>query len=92
MRESEIENYLVRRVVAVDGIAFKFSSPARRGVPDRVCLFPGGRLILVEVKAPGKKCTALQLKEHERFRALGQDVRVIDSKEGVDALVAEVMK
>jgi hypothetical protein len=38
-----------------------------------------------ELKAPGKKPTDGQLREHERLRALGFVVRVIDTKEGVDA-------
>lgn len=38
----------------------------------------------VELKATGEKPTDGQLREHARLRALGFDVRVIDSKEGVD--------
>lgn len=40
----------------------------------------------VELKAPGKVPTAVQLREHERMRKMGQRVLVIDSFEKVDAL------
>jgi hypothetical protein len=54
-------------------------------VPDRIVTLPGGRIIFVEVKAPGKKPTELQHRDHERRRALGCDVRVIDSMEDARA-------
>lgn len=46
------------------------------------------KTIFVELKAPGEKPTTLQLREHERMRAMGQTVVVIDSIEGVDDLLA----
>lgn len=86
MSEKLVEQALVSRVKAMGGIPFKFTSPGRRSVPDRLCLLPGGRVIFVECKAPGKRATELQTREHERLRALGFDVRVIDSKEAALAL------
>ena len=41
---------------------------------------PGGRLVCVECKAPGKPPRVDQLREHERLRALGFNVVVLDSK------------
>lgn len=37
------------------GWAVKFSSPGLDGMPDRLVLFPGGKLGFVELKAPGKR-------------------------------------
>lgn len=84
MLERFIEAYLVKRVKEAGGIAYKFTSPQRRSVPDRLVLLPGGRVEFVETKATGRKPTPMQLREHERLRALGFVVRVIDSKEQVD--------
>lgn len=81
MREREIEAALVARVESLGGLCEKFTSPSRRGVPDRICWMPGGRVVLVECKAPGARPTRLQHRDHERRRALGFDVRVIDSLE-----------
>lgn len=88
MLEKDIESYLVKRVRANGGEAYKFSSPARRGVPDRIVILPTGRVVFVELKAPGKTATKLQEKEHARLSNLGQEVLVIDSKEACDALCA----
>lgn len=90
MRERDIENYLRDQIKTVGGIAYKWTSPGNNGVPDRIVALPGGRIVFVELKAPGGKPTALQLNQHKCLRALGCDVRVIDSKEQVDALLREL--
>jgi hypothetical protein len=90
MREKDIESHLQKKVKAIGGIAYKFESPGNAGVPDRLVLLPGGRIVFIELKAPGKKPTVLQTKQQNRIRALGNDVRVIDSKEGVDGFIREV--
>ncbi|MDX1486595.1 MAG: VRR-NUC domain-containing protein [Acidiferrobacterales bacterium] len=84
MLERDIERYLVRRIKALGGMAEKFTSPGKRSVPDRIVTLPGGRILFVEMKAPGKKPTENQRRDHERRRALGCEVMVIDAKEGVD--------
>lgn len=91
MRERDIETYLRARVKAAGGRAYKFVSPGNSGVPDRIVIMPGGRVVFVELKAPGKKPTELQKYQQERLRALGCDVRVIDSREGVDELIEGLM-
>jgi hypothetical protein len=88
LRERDIEAYLVERVKARGGVAYKFVSPGRRGVPDRLVMLPGGVLLFVELKAPGKKAEAHQLREHKRLRDMGQKVVVVDSLESVDGLLA----
>jgi|TARA_R110000782_G_scaffold22241_1_gene59236 hypothetical protein len=85
MLEKDIENALVRRVKTLGGMCEKFTSPGRRSVPDRIITMPGGRIVFVELKNTGKKPTALQLRDHDRRRALGCDVRVIDNMEDVNA-------
>lgn len=87
MRERDIEQYLGLRVKAMGGISYKFTSPGRVGVPDRIVALPDSRLVFVELKAPGKKPEAHQLREHARLRALGQRVEVIDSLAGVEGLL-----
>lgn len=79
MLEKDIERMFCARVEALGGLALKFTSPQRRNVPDRVVLSPGGVAAFVELKAPGKKPTQGQLREHERLRALGFRVDVIDN-------------
>ncbi|MBE5253379.1 VRR-NUC domain-containing protein [Mixta mediterraneensis] len=80
IRESTIEKHLVAEVKKAGGIAYKFVSPGRRAVPDRLVLLPGGRAVFIECKAPGEKPRPEQLREHERLQALGFSVVVLDSK------------
>lgn len=103
MRESEIEAHLVKRVKAEGGEVRKVQWIGRRGAPDRLVLLPlrvfdwgdmGERpyprqpeAIWVELKAPGKKPEPHQEREHQRLRAMGQRVEVIDSIEGVERLL-----
>jgi hypothetical protein len=84
VRESTIEKHLVEQVKAAGGMAPKFKSPGRRNVPDRLVLLPGARISFVELKATDQFPSDAQEREHARLRALGFDVRVIDSKEGVN--------
>ena len=85
MLEKQIEAAFTKRVKELGGMSEKFTSPGRRSVPDRIVTMPGGRIIFVELKAPGKKPTDAQLRDHEKRRRLGCDVRVIDNMESARA-------
>lgn len=80
--ERQIEATLVATIRHAGGRAYKFSSPARRGVPDRLCVLPGTRVLFVECKRPGQAPTTLQARELSYLRGLGFDCRVIDSMDG----------
>ncbi|USS45109.1 hypothetical protein NFI99_26325 [Burkholderia glumae] len=90
MLEKTVEAYLVERVRALGGTAYKFTSPARASVPDRIVILPPGRIYFVELKRPGGKLTRGQEREHEHLRRLGADVRMLDSREAVDTFVQKV--
>lgn len=84
VRERLIETHLINAVKKAGGIAYKFTSAGRRGVPDRLVLLPGGRLFFVECKAPGKRPRPEQQREHKRLQALGFEVVTLDSKNMAD--------
>lgn len=86
--EADIERRLVAEVRKAGGLCLKFTSPSTRGVPDRIVLLPGGVMVFVELKAPGRKPTRLQRIMHERIRALGFRVAVVDSLDGIGEVVA----
>ena len=85
MLESTVETRLRRGMKRLKGGCYKFVSPGRRGVPDRICIWPIGEIDFVETKAPGKKPRADQAREHKRLRKLGCRVYVLDTPEKVDA-------
>jgi hypothetical protein len=85
--EKRIERYLIEAVERQGGLCVKFPPLFFSGFPDRLVLLPGGKIIFVETKAQGKHPSALQRRVHDRLRGLGFRVEVIDSAEGVKALL-----
>lgn len=85
--EKKIEKYLVDSIERLGGLCIKFPPLFFRGFPDRIVLLSGGLIIFVELKAPGEKPRLIQTKVHNKLKALGFRVEVIDSIEGVDAFV-----
>lgn len=86
--EKDIEKYLVTAIKSLGGKAYKFTSPARRSVPDRLCVFPKGKHCFVEVKRLGGKLTPLQSVEIKQLTKLDHKVFVIYSKVEVRNLMA----
>ena len=91
MREQQIEIRLKEKVEQAGGLALKFLSPGTAGMPDRIVLLPGREIYFVELKAPGKRLRALQLKRKKQLGNLGFKVYVIDSIQAVDSFMREVM-
>lgn len=73
MLESGLESAIRRHVKLCGGYAYKFISPGNPGVPDRLCVFPGGQVIFVELKQPGVKdgLSPQQRKTINYLRGLG---------------------
>ena len=87
--EKAIEQYLVKKVREAGGMAYKFVSPGNRGVPDRVVVFPDGRIVFAEIKCDTGKLSAQQNNQIKKLRRLNQTVRVIYSKEEVNMFMSE---
>jgi hypothetical protein len=87
MTEKRLEMKLREAVRRRGGLALKFVSPGNAGVPDRLILWPGGRLVFVELKAGGRKPTPLQCACFARLRGLGFTVVVVDSPEALSAFL-----
>lgn len=83
MREADLEARLVRGVKAMGGLAYKFVSPGCTGVPDRIVVLPGGKIIFVELKAEGGRLSRMQIYQIAQLRGLGADVRVVKGAEDV---------
>ena len=90
MNEKIIERKLVKTVKNMGGICTKFISPGYDGVPDRIVLFPGGRIAFVEVKSPGKTLRPLQVRRKRQLELLGFKVYVLDAAEQIDEILKAI--
>lgn len=90
MREKTVEQRFAVETKKRGGIALKFVSPGFDGMPDRLVLFPDGKMGFVEVKAPGKKPRPLQIVRHEMLRKMGFKVFVLDGMEQIGVIIDEI--
>lgn len=70
----------------------KLLSTFIKGLPDRMILCRGGYVGFAEIKTTGKKPTKIQMYIHEKLRALGFKVFVIDDLESRDAAIGFFLK
>ena len=85
--EKTLEQKLVREIQRLGGWSIKILSIHVSGLPDRVCLLPGGRIFFAEIKTTGRKPTKIQLHIHKRIRSLGFQVEVVDSLEKINNIL-----
>jgi len=83
VREATVEAYLHNRVKALGGVTFKLA-PTTVGMPDRMVVLPGGRILLVEMKRDGGHLSAVQKVFHARLADLGVHVFTLYGKMDVD--------
>lgn len=88
--ERELEEYFVNRAQSAGMLAFKFTSSGQAGVPDRI-LIANGRVLFVELKAPGKKPRPLQIETVRRMRRHGAFCYCISSREQVDRMIYDLI-
>lgn len=89
MCEKSIEKRLVTEVERVGGWCLKLPAIHNAGLPDRLCLFPGGEVVFVELKAFGKKPRKIQTLMHQKLKAMGFRVEVIDTPEQIKKITKE---
>lgn len=90
MEESRLERRFIKEIKKRGGKALKFTSPGWAGAPDRMVLLPGGRVIFVEMKAPGKVPRPLQQRRAKELEALGFTVFCLDSMAAIERFITEV--
>ena len=90
MLEKEVESYLVKRVKALGGVAYKFTSPAHRGVSDRVVVLPGGAVWFVELKTETGRLSPLQDLFRKEINGLGGNYIFLYGVKDVDRFLQGV--
>lgn len=89
--EKVIERKLVELVKLNGGMCIKLLCDQLIGLPDRMCLFPGHKIVFVELKTTGRKPKRIQVYMHNKLRALGFRVEVIDTVESVINFVDDIV-
>lgn len=88
-RERDIERRLRETVEKSGGVCLKWVCPGWSGVPDRIILLPGGRVIFAETKRPrGGKVSKLQEWWLGRLRRMGFMACVVWDRHDVARLEA----
>ena len=84
MVEKQVERRLIETVKQSGGMCLKLVG--YRGIPDRLLLTEGGRVVFVEVKRPGCKLRPEQEAWQGKLRKMGFDALTIDSYDAVDRM------
>ena len=84
MKLKESEKLLERKLKALvenqlRGWCIKLVCTHLSGLPDRMCLLPGGRVLFVEVKTTGKKLRLIQKVVRNKIKRLGFEVHTLDN-------------
>lgn len=88
--EGIVEDHLLDRCKHLKFMCLKFTCPGTTGVPDRVVI-ANGQTVFIELKAPGKKPRRLQEEVIAEMRSHGADVRVANTKDLVDEVLADLV-
>jgi hypothetical protein len=84
MRESEVERHFVWTVERMGGITYKFTSPGRKGVADRIACLPDGSTWFVELKTKGGRLSKLQMLFAAEITLVNQKYACLWTKEQID--------
>lgn len=79
--EKLVERKLVEAVKAEGGLCIKLECNLLIGLPDRMCLFPNGKIVFVELKTTGKPLKKIQQVRHNKLKNLGFTICVCDTVE-----------
>lgn len=90
--ERDLERKFKDSMETLGCLVFKFVSPGKAGVPDRLVVMPGGRCFFVEMKRPGGKLRPLQTFWKDRLEAQGAGYYVIDNFDGIEAVMRAVVE
>ena len=90
MLEAKIEAAVCEYAKTKGFLVYKFTSPNRAAVPDRLFIHPTGQMFFIEFKATGKKPTIPQEREHARLRGNHAYVYVVDDIEQGNAIIDQV--
>lgn len=90
-RERDVEKWLKKEIEGLGGEFWKFTSPGRDGVPDRIAMFPDGRLVFVELKTTKGKPTKVQRYQIGVLLAMRRQVCIVRGKRAAKEFLEDMM-
>ena len=92
MKEKIVENHFIWAVERIGGKTYKFTSPGRKGVADRIACLPDGSTWFVELKTKGGRLSVLQKMFMSDMALLKQNYACLWTIEQVDGWLATTTK
>jgi hypothetical protein len=89
MLEKAVEQRLKRGAESAGCMCIKLA-PTIAGLPDRLVVLPGGRVVWVELKTDTGRVRKVQERMHARLRAKGHDVRILYGTDDVADFLEEL--
>jgi hypothetical protein len=90
MKEKIVENHFIWAVERIGGKTYKFTSPGRKGVADRIACLPDGSTWFVELKTKGGRLSALQKMFADDMASLKQKYACLWTTEQIDEWIKNV--
>lgn len=91
MLEAQIEKRVCDYAKDKGLLVYKFTSPNRSSVPDRLMITPKGSAFFIEFKREGQKPTPSQEREHTKLRGHNIAVFVVDNVDQGKQLIEQVL-
>ncbi|WP_368393493.1 VRR-NUC domain-containing protein [Veillonella ratti] len=88
--EKEIEKRLTIKLKELGCLVYKFISPNNAGVPDRIVIYPSGRVDFIELKTLSGRLSPLQAAQIDKLKRKGANVDVVVGLAGADDYVERV--
>jgi len=91
--EAQLEKAFKDKLKSAGFLCYKFSSPAKRAVPDCLIICPNGLTVFVEFKNPVNKTTLsrLQVIEVEKMRAQNALVYVVGTGDRAEQVYDDII-
>jgi len=85
--EKSIEKKLRLGIEKLGGLCLKFPATFFAGIPDRLCIMPGGLVFFVETKGEGLRASPRQLLVARKLESLGIKVYMANSEAMINDLL-----
>ncbi len=90
MKEKDIEDWMTKQVTDMGGMSLKFVSPGNPGVPDRIYIFPEGKIYFAEIKKELGRLSGIQKWQRKRFQDMGCRFFVVKGMKSAREFIKEL--